>query len=684
MTDPEPFAREVAPPASEDKSHYAVDCGGSPIERSFDKGIQPLAPDSSEQTEARDSAYGLDVSRLPLGERSTCRDSNHMSEGVPAITLSKFSLSTISESCKDDTSNLSFVFDFDKSMLDGTASDGIPYTHESSDLRLLETSSHITTGFDQSSKTTPMQHRVTNVSTQFEPLPISTEQSVEMGPSRPAIANSLSLEKRHVPAALLSASASIRPIGVLLPNDLNEIDNLARLFYASSASDLAFRIHHIVLHQVLATLGQNQMTPQLFQVAINMTKNATTKAHYSIVADLIRNNISKRSDFLSPMTAEACVLHSYLGNSFRQRKDIRTAYKHCRLALEGYQSMPQEMQKKGSEVILATHSDMVLEAKVTHGDTIDLQKSLLAFINESYSESALELEHGPVLEELLHWCKFTLIDNDFINAVEGAAELWGKAPTSKDIEQLEITIFFWCFCLRYWREEQDDEASPSVGRARVPLVYLERRLDIEAHDSLFAMAALLVGDQPSHSESNERSKPLLVRRTLELAERTSNTSTATFRGFIAAYTSKIETECRRFSTELYQRLVQDYLVAFAESRIMLKLSECAFRDPRFRPRPPPVFLPPPTYIRDSPHPPSTLLSTPRSSWSGFASMASLTKRNKLPGSNAGDGTTLPTAGLRLSTGSSSFRRRFSIGGSAKSFRWSSAMDVDSVDCVMQE
>ena len=91
-----------------------------------------------------------------------------------------------------------------------------------------------------------------------------------------------------------------------------------------------------------------------------------------------------------------------------------------------------------------------------------------------------------MLEELLDWCKVILIGNDFIAVLEESpAELWEKAPTSNDIEQLEVTILFWCFYVKYWQEERDGDVTTPSKTAGVPLARLETQLGIEAHDLLF-------------------------------------------------------------------------------------------------------------------------------------------------------------------------------------------------------
>jgi hypothetical protein len=666
---------EEAPLPSYDKSHHIVDGG----EQSSDKDIESPASDSTGETEEQDLCLD-DTSGLKLPEQSTFTSLCDGGEGPPTLTSSRFSLSPVSESDKDEISCLWFALDSDQDLLHDTTSDETALFHDWDNPHLLETRSPVATVIGQRSKATHQNYPFANASP-FGALPVSAGSKAVLEPSPPVLARPLSCKKRKVPPALLHTNASIRPIGLLLPSDLNQIENLARLFSASGASKLAFRIHHIVLHHVLAALGKNQTTTQLFRVAINLAKNATTKAHFRTVSDLIKKTISKRCHALSPTALEACVLHSYFGNSFRQRKGMRAAQKHCRLALEGYQSVPQEMRKKGPEIILATHFDMLLEAKITHTTDIDLERLSATF---SEAQCAFEPEVEPTLEKLADWCKAILTDSDFLAIVEESPEeLWEKAPTAKDFEQLEATILFWCFCLKYWQEEQDNSNSASPKTGGAPLAYLEQQFGIESHDSLYTMAGLLLSNQFPPRDSNERrSKQLLVNDTQNLAVQTFKTPTASLHDFIAAYSSTVRTKCRHFSTESYQAQVQDYLRTFVESHILLNLSEYAFRDPYFRPRPPP---PPSSQLPTSLPLLPTLPPTPRSSWSGFASMASLMKgKNKTPTPNTGDSTLPPTAGLRLSTGSSNFRRRFSLGESTKSLRDSSAMDVDSVDILVHE
>jgi hypothetical protein len=663
----------------DDKSHHIASGGGSPIEQSSDKDIESPASDSTRETEEQDLCLDNTLG-LKLPEQYTFTSLCDSAEGPPTLTSSRFSLPTMSESDKDEISCLWFALDSDQDLLHDTTSDETALFHDWNNVHLLETHSPVAAVIDQSSKATHQHYHFANASP-FEVPPVSAGSKAVLEPSPPVLARSPSRKKRNVPPALLHTNTSIRPIGFLLPSDLSQIENLARLFSASGASKLAFRIHHIVLHHVLAALGKNQTTTQLFRVAINLTRNATTKAHFGIVSDLIKKTISKRCHALSPTALEACVLHSYVGNSFRQRKGIRAAQKHCRLALEGYQSVPQEMRKKGHEIVLATHLDMLLEAKITHAADVNLERLLATF---SEAQCAFEPEVEPTLEKLADWCKAILTDSDFLAIVEESPEeLWEMAPTAKDFEQLEATILFWCFCLKYWREEQDSNNSTSSKTGGVLLAHLEQQFGIEPHDSLFTMAGLLLGNQFAPRDSNERrSKQLLVNDTQNLAVQTFKTPTATLRDFIAAYSSTIRTKCRRFSTESFQTQVQDYLRTFAESHILLNLSEYAFQDPYLRPRPPP---PPSSQLPTSLPLPPILLPMPRSSWSGFASMASRMKgKNKISTPNTGDSTLPPTAGLRLSTGSSNFRQRFNLGESTKSLCGSSAMDVDPVDILVQE
>jgi hypothetical protein len=680
---------EETPLSTTKESRHSVDRSGSAIEQSSDDDMESPTSNCTEETEEQDF-YPDDTPGLKIPERSTFRRTYDSGEEPPPSMSNRFSLSTISELDKDGLSCLLFSLDTDQDMLHDTVSDETALLHDQNNVHALETSSPVAAVVDTSSEATQHNYPLGDAPTPLDALPVREESNAVSAPTPPVSARPLS-ERRHVPSALLHTDASMMQIGLLSPSDLTQIEKLGRLFSASGALGIAFRIHHIVLDHVLASLGKNEITPELFRLAINLTKNATTKEHFGVVSDLIKKTILKRCDFLSPTTLEACVLHSYLGNSFRQRKDMRAAYKHCRLALKIYRFIPQEMRKNGAEIVLATHFDMVLEAKATRTAGVDLEKLLDTFQEANEAERAFEPEYGPMLERLADWCKTVLTDSDFLAVVEDSPEeLWEKAPTAKDFEQLEATILFWCFCLKYWREEQDNDNSAASKDGRVSLAHLERRLGIEPHDSLFTMAGLLLSNQfPLRDSVERRTKQSLVNDTQNLAVQIFKTPTTSFHDFIAAYCATIRTECRRFSTESFQAQVQDYLCTFTESRVMLSLSEYAFRDTPFPARPPPTLpssasqlstsLPLPTTLL-----PATLLPSPRSSWS-IASMALLAKnKNKMSMTDIGDGSLLPPAGSRLSTGSSSFRRRFSFGGSSKNWSGGSPTDEDSVGIAVQD
>jgi hypothetical protein len=143
--------------------------------------------------------------------------------------------------------------------------------------------------------------------------------------------------------------------------------------------------------------------------------------------------------------------------------------------------------------------------------------------------------------------------------------------------------------------------------------------------------------------------------------------------------SALRAKGNRFTTESYRSRVQEVVHEFADSHFSLTLSEKAAEGLRLRKIPDqaprsPSFVP-------------TMLSTPRSSWSGFASFKSTHRRQKQMASEGDIDAQLPTAiGQRLSSGSSGFRRRWSMLSSRTSPRSSiiSLMDIEPEDIIMQD
>lgn len=277
-------------------------------------------------------------------------------------------------------------------------------------------------------------------------------------------------------------------------------------------------------------------------------------------------------------------------------------------------------------------------------------------------------------------------------AIANADEtLWEQAPTPKDLTNFEVIVLF-CYL---WAQWQTEVAKRSWRRQR--LEQLEKETGVVPIEALSSLSALILAFEPGSLEGSKDPAPItqtvgIAVRDLagigELQSRKSNLAlrtrglccsltelapTALYKVFLKAYVSPLRAKGNRFTTESYRSRVQEVVREFADSHFSLSLSEKAAEDLRLRKIPDrtprsPSFVP-------------TMLSTPRSSWSGFASFKSTHQRQEQMASQ------LPTAnGQRFSSGSSSFRRRWSMLSSKTSPRSSiiSLMDIEPEDIIMQD
>ena len=143
-------------------------------------------------------------------------------------------------------------------------------------------------------------------------------------------------------------------------------------------------------------------------------------------------------------------------------------------------------------------------------------------------------------------------------------------------------------------------------------------------------------------------------------------------------TTPLRTKFKRFSTDKYTTLVQGFVREFADLHLHLHLSEAAFRDPRLRPK----------RSSSSSSTSPTMLSTPRSSWSGHSSFISLSRRAKLATAPiASNGQSTASGDRRSSTSSLSLIRGLSLSGSINGLhigRSNSSINVDPGDVVMED
>jgi hypothetical protein len=254
--------------------------------------------------------------------------------------------------------------------------------------------------------------------------------------------------------------------------------------------------------------------------------------------------------------------------------------------------------------------------------------------------------------------------------------LWTEG-TSNDLREFEITLLF-CHLWKQWRLAS--KRSPLSTQHRNPqnlLVQVENSLGITPIDALAALSTLILGYAdlgPNYSKST------LAGRIFFLSQKAfTKYRVCHYSDFLYAHAAPLSTKSKRFSRDEYATLVQGFVQGFADLHLYLHLSETAFQEPGLRPRA--------SRFSSSSSITPTMLSTPRSSWSGFASFTSLSRRIKLASPViAGDGQSISSGDRLLSTSSLSLRRQLSLStlNSSRINRSNSFMNVDPEDIVMED
>jgi hypothetical protein len=328
------------------------------------------------------------------------------------------------------------------------------------------------------------------------------------------------------------------------------------------------------------------------------------------------------------------------------------------------------------------------------GKTGALTKSLEEFY-------PTDLSAGYLVYGYLYGYSIALDDSDFNSMFANVDKaLWEQAPLSKDLANFEEIVLF-CYL---WAQWQAESAKPSWRRSH--LERLENKTGIVPMDALSALSTLILGRELGPLQQGNVPIPfiktlgnagrdgsglgtlqngksdLALRLRVQCGRLSELDPTVLYKAFLKAYVAPLRARGRRFSTGLYRSRVQEFVRDFADSHVSLTLSEKAAEDLTRRNKPDP-----------GPRPSSfvpTMLSTPRSSWSGWASFKSTHRRLKQTALEDDIDFQLLAADRRpFSTGSSSFKRRWSLLSSTASQtspRTSifSLMEIEPDDIIMQD
>jgi hypothetical protein len=481
--------------------------------------------------------------------------------------------------------------------------------------------------------------------------------------------------RSYLPSKVLSKILQYRTKESITVADLKQITSIADFLSAARSDRDACRLYRFLFDRIMAQTDSSLSTLDIYRAGINVTRTATLAENHKEIAELMKNIMSKRDDFISPSTVEACLLHSHLGNNFRARNELQAAERHCRRGFDCYQRYHRSSNMHASQMILATNFFLVREAK---GELFN------AYPNPYFSiTSTLRIAIEDTLLAMLQWCNEAIVEDDpqaLAELIHGCSdELWTHG-SANDLSDFETTLLF-CHLWKRWRlAGEGSQMSTQHRNCHSLLAKLEKDLGIAPVDALAAFSIMImsVGEWEHHFD---RRKPTSIRRILLTSQAAlAKDHNRLYFDFLDAHTAPLKTKFKRFSTDTYTTMVEEFIQGFADLHLHLHLSEAAFQDPRLRVRPNRSSM--------TPSMTPTTLSTPRSSWSGYASFKLASQRAKSAWSQIGSDAQSVTSGpQRPSTSSSSLRHRLSLSGSFNSFRTSrssSFMNADPDDVIMED
>jgi len=486
--------------------------------------------------------------------------------------------------------------------------------------------------------------------------------------------------RSYSPSKVLSKIRQYRTKQSMTVTDFEQVRRIADFFSAARSYADAFRLYQFVFDRMM--VQEPKWPPSaVIHLAVDVIRTATSAVNHKEVAGLMKNVISKTQDFLEPVTCEACVLHSHLGNGFRARNDLESAERHCRFGLSRHQECHHPDHTGTCRIILGTNLLLILEDKGDHAAAQKLRGRLLLDLVKHETDT-IGSAVNSMLSELLHWCHDAIAEDDLqalSGTINGCNDDFWIQGSSNDLREFEITLLF-CHLWKQWRlADERPHLSTQYRNSQNLLAQVENSLGITPIDTLAALSTLILGFADL-KEQKYYPKSTLARRILVSSQEAfTKYRTSLCSDFLHAHAAPLRTKSKRFSTDEYTILVQGFVQGFADLHLHLHLSKTAFQEPGLRQL---------NRSSSSSSITPTMLSTPRSSWSGYASFTSLNRRTKLASPViASDGQSIASSDRRSFTSNSSSRRRLSLStliNSSRINRSNSFVNVDPEDVVMED
>ena len=456
--------------------------------------------------------------------------------------------------------------------------------------------------------------------------------------------------------------------------DLTQMKDAADFFSAAGSDHDAFAFYGAICFQTTLERVSGATTSSVVRAAIDVTRTATSDSSSVYINWLVENHLSLNRVVVPASKAEDFLLHLHLGDYCRARGNIRQAEKMYEFGLagylkwKGYRNLSAQACRDGFEAVILINAKSVLE-------------------QEGYFEAPIALVRdisvdgsgpGDTLLGLLYGSAINLANDDFRSILNNASDaLWEHAPTANDLVEFESTALFCYFWTRWQAGKSRSQSSHLAPYRHSRLADLENQTGIPPLEALSAISVLichwLALEIDQGTPANRSTLPDRASERCRCASLLA--PNVIYSAFLSAYTVSVRARGSRFSTENYCAMVSKFVRGFADSYLSIEIWQGFGEDPRscksHRSSVSSTLAP-------------TMISTPRSSWSGYASFRSLHQRTKQNILGVGsDEPPSTSSGLSFSTESSSIKRRWSALTSRRSSRSSDTdmMEVDPEDII---
>lgn len=457
--------------------------------------------------------------------------------------------------------------------------------------------------------------------------------------THPALVPTPMLTREVSPTALLLMLEPGRYSGELSEEDIFRIQQLAEVFECARSYEDAYQLRRMVFTQPTRAPHRAVRRTVSDRALVNVLRNANNTAAYKEAAAFVKQEWRGKPGPVAEKSITGCLQQSYLGSMFRARTDLRYAEQHCRRAFDGMLALfvdyaPLNSDSSAGLICSEPSKDFIAAWLVVITSLVLTWEDPKFGSDDAWARLGALCPFGLSLpqvreqwrfRQVVGWCLNTLTEDGFWKMLLPVTQdLWLLAPSEVDLGDAESTLlFFYLFSqMQSGQFAARISTLESVQSQASCVLEFAQVWGLSAPEALSIVANYIVVEN--------RPQELGAKSTL--ARRASMTTMALFDSleakggitmdegliFMSSYASIRRQKENRFSTENYSRLVRSVVRDIVERNFKLELEVSALRDPRLRVRLSQASMTP----SFSP----TMLSTPRSSWSGYRSFKSIGRR----------------------------------------------------------